>query len=443
MLSLSKKTMVVFVFVFVALAAVFFPISFNFVLLVCFLFWVVGVFFIPSSLFVSRFYWFIFGIFFILPVVFLGGSEYLLQGAFLTDIYLTDSQAILLIRLVLFHLVFFMLATFLVSDSVVVKNIDYEIRNIVLFYFLLIVTAVIVLGFNLLEMNAVYTQGYAAFQSDELSVKKNFFILLVEFLFLSLVSLGMSKKKYFCFFLLMIYSFSLIFTGIRMPGACLAFFAFLHFFTYWRSKFILVMIATLIMAPPVLMFTQSLRVYGYSALDYFDLAYGYFDLIRVLGYTVDTLKAVVSIGDVVDVSPFFKLFQILTIFLDRVFSVEVDFGYKAFAPEFTKYYDLDLFERTGTTFGSASVAEAWYYWGWGGVALVGSAAFFISCWFSKIAYSGGLVLTLIYLVALPKFIISVRNEVLGWFFESAIHLLLCVPFVIFCYVAFVKKEKIS
>lgn len=441
MFSLNKKILAIPA-LFALLGIVFFPISFSAVLFVCFVFWLLGVFVLPSSLFVARFYWFIFGLFFVVPIVFLGGEEYLLQGALLKEIFLNESQALMLVRLVMVFLVFFMSASFFCSNRMPYQKIEVDLYNYKIFYTLLVVSSLIVIGFNLLEMDAIYNQGYASFQSGELVLKKSFFVLIVEVLFLCLVSLGLSSRNRYCFFALILYAFSLVFTGVRMPGACLAFFGTLYFFPRWRSKFLLILVVSLVVAPPILMFSQALRVYGYYAVHYFDFWDGYYDLISVLGYTIDTLKAAISIENesAVSVSPFFKPLHILTIFLDRVFSVEVDFGYGAFGPEFTKYYDIVLFDRTGTTFGSSSIAEAWYYWGAVGVALVGAASCVISCWFSRVASRGGFFLSLIYIVALPKFVMSVRNEVVGWFFESLIFLMLCVPFVLFCHAVFIRKK---
>lgn len=407
------------------------------------LLWLLGFFCVQKDNFVAKFYWLIFGVFFVVPVVMLGGESYVYQGALLKDIRLDQGDVLIFSKIIFLFLLFFLLTSVVCSGFFEGEVESFDIRNKKLFSVLLTVSMLVVVVFNLVEMNAIYNQGYVAFQKGEVVVKKGFLVLLFEVLFFVLVALGFSLRDKRSFLFLMIYSMTSMFTGVRMPGATLAFFGVLYFFPYWRKRLVIVIFFMLLLSPPLLMFSQALRVYGYSAIDYFDFWYGYYDLINVLGYTVDTLKAAVAIGDESGfaISPFFKPLHVLSVFMERVLQVEFRFSFSSFGPELTKYYALDLYERTGTTFGSSSIAEAWYYGRYFGVAFLGVVSFCVASFFSKLAYRNTFLGSLIFLVIVPKFVMSVRNEVLGWFFESLIFLGICIPFVVFCYVCFVGGER--
>lgn len=406
------------------------------------LLWLVGFFCVQRESFVAKFYWLIFGVFFIVPIAVLGGESYVYYGAFLKSIQLAQDEVLLFSELIFLFLASFLLASFLCPEPVGRKVEFVYIKNTRWFGFFLSASALVVIGFNLVEMNAIYNQGYSSLYMGEVDVKKGFLVLLVEVFFFVLMALGVSFRDKRSFAFLIAYAMTSMLTGVRMPGATLAFFGVLYFFPYWRRHFVAVIVLMLVFAPPLLMLTQALRVYGYSAFEYFDIWHGYYDLINVLGYTVDTLKAAISIGDEQEfiVSPFFKPLHVLSIFLDRVFQVEFRFEYGSFGPEFTKYYALELYEQAGVTFGSSSIAEAWYYWRYFGVALLGIISFVFATYFSRMAYRNSFVGALVFLVVVPKFIMSVRNEVLGWLFESLIFLALCIPFIIVCYLFFLKKS---
>lgn len=405
-----------------------------------FIIWLVGSLLIPINIFVTLFYWFVFGVFFVLPVIMLGGVEYLVQGAFLKSLSLSEDQALLIVQLIFTYLVAFLGSVIIFAKKAKVSVSDKpNMVNKEIYYLLLVVLFCIVVGFNIIEIDAVYSEGYAAVQKGELSVKKGLVVLVAEVFLLTLLSLGLSTKNFFSFILLQLYAFSLVFTGIRMPGVTLAFFSFLYYFPHWRKRAFAIVILAIVVAPPLLMFTQALRMYGYSAFEYFSFWYGYYDLINVLGFTVDTLKAAVDIEDgAVSISPIYKPILIWSIFSERVLGHEFALTLGSFGPEVTKYYSSELYESLGTTVSSSSIAEAWYFMGWLGVAVLGIVTFSISKSLSTLAWKESFYSALLYLIVVPRFIMAIRNEMFGWFFESLIWLFMCLPFFVISYYFFYK-----
>lgn len=393
--------------------------------------WCLGLFLLDSKNFVARFYWVIFGVFFILPVLVLGGQFYLEHGTILGSILLAPEDTVTLVKVIFLFLSTFLFTATLGGPVSEVPDFSRGIKRQSLFYCFLCLSFLVVVSFNLIEMDAIYSQGYVAFQKGELAVKKSLPVLLFEIFFMVLVSLGLYAKSRICFVALMVYALTSMFTGVRMPGATLAFFGVLYFYPHWRVRLVSSLLVMMVCAPPLLMLTQDLRVVGYSAFSQFDLGKGYYDLIKVLGFTVDTLKAaiIVESGDF-NISPFFKPLQVLSVFLERVLGIEFSVPYTSFGPALTQYFEPELYERTGTTFGSSAIAEAWYYLGYLGVVLLGVGTFYISKFFSFLSYGSRVWGTLVYFIFLPRFIMSVRNELFGWFFEGAIFFALSIPFVL-------------
>ena len=446
LLSNSTRLLCFFVLAFFCFLAPFLLDRHIFTLFV-FLVLCISVCLINKKNFVARFYLVVFGVFFVLPPVILGEEDYLREGTFLKEVFLTADQAFVLQVILLIFILSFLFSSFF---KVRIRVSDAQFRsdfiNPRLYMALVLCSFFVIVFFNINEALAIYEQGYVDFQKGDVSVKKGMLILFVEVFFLCLVSVGLSRKVAISLWLVSLYSISLVFTGVRMPGACLLVLSWLYYHNWLRYNLTLLIVSSFLFAPPLLMFTQHLRVYGFSAFEVYDFFYGYYDLFKVLGFTIDTLKAsiyVVDIGHDLNISPLFKFYHVIGVFLERVLSVNVDFGYASFGPEVTKYFDYELFESTGTTVSSSSIAEAWYYLRWLGVVALGVCSYALCSMFSFFAYHRGSFFALLYITFLPRLIMSVRNELAGWFFEGLIFLALSIPFFLLCKFLFLRRNGLN
>ena len=405
---------------------------------VIFVLWVFGFIFIPRYNFVGFYFYLAFGLFFIVPIVLNGVNEYLSEGQLVHAIHLEESEVLTLLLSIVFFVGGFVL--FSLFQRLFVEKSNYYlgrcdscvIKNKSIFHLYMIIGFSIVSIFYLVKILAIQKYGYLAYHRGELPVEKSFFLLLIEFSVLSGLVFGIYKKKNIFYFMLVVYGVLIMLTGQRMPGATIIFLSSLYCFTFLRRHAVVVVFASILFVPPVMNLIQYYRFFGIDGITV-ERIFNYNDIFKVLGITIDTLKAAIDLDGFsgMNISLFYKPISIFYIFLERVFGLNVA-GFKlslgSFGAVSTNYYSPELFEK-GVTFGSSAIAEAMYHFGFWGVFLSGMAFSFMSGFFSRMAVSDSVWGALLFFVFSPRLFSAVRSDLIGWFFDGVIIFVFCGSFM--------------
>jgi hypothetical protein len=382
---------------------------------------------------VSSLYLFLFGIFFVLPPLFLGGEKFLEQGVYFTSIWLSVDE----IRILLFS-VFLFLSSFRLTIRLMPKLepsqepfLNYELKNKHFLLVLCLVSFLWITTFNIQEALAVLRQGYGALFDNTLSVQKGLTTFFIEQIFLGTSFLLILFKNKVGLYLLLIYGLTMMFVGQRMPPLFLCVFAVLIFRHLEGKKTRLILYSTIgfLLLSPILMFVQDFRE-GIEPLENLDMYRYYTDIWNVIGFSLDTLKAVVSYDGIypVDISPISRLYKFVEVILIRIFDVSAPSFPQGFSLEFTRSLEPELY-LAGRTFASSSIAEAYFFAGYFGVSLSGIFAATISKFGSKALHRKSLFMIAGFLIFMPKFFVSVRNELFGWLVEGMIYYVALLPFL--------------
>lgn len=394
--------------------------------------WVYVLLSISGTAVIERLYLLLFGVFFVLPPAILGGTEFLSIGQLFSSITLEFEDTVWLeVAITVFLLSFFFAVSKKINKShLVLPKSDSHIVNGKLYRILIFGSFFSILAFNIKEAIDVYTQGYAALFLGELKTQKSPLVLFIELTFICLAIIGLRHRKNYTFWLFIIYAVSLMGSGQRMPGATLllAVFVLHRPHLVQRTKFILYILLGLIVGPPILMFVQTLRAVGIEGIADIDVAYYYTDIWAVIGHSMDTLKVAIISDSLpeIDVNPFAKLFKMLDVISARVFGVALDLNAQGFGAAFSQFLAPDLFSEKKVTFASSSIAESYYFSGFIGVAFYGLASALICKFLTRVIFMGSLVQSVAFIVFLPRFLTSVRNELFGWMIEGVIFFVMMV-----------------
>jgi len=389
----------------------------------------------------------LFCFFFIGPLI-IFGIEFLSQGTFFKQIYLNpERQFDLLISLNLFlislsiSILFFYKRKKERHEFSVGSSFSGSSNYLILLYSLAFYFAI----FNIREMLAVFEAGYQVFQSGNLAFKKSFLEFFLEMALIILIAYGARNRNRHALIAGLIYALTYMSSGQRGPGFFLALTLILIYYpVFFRGKTIL--LTTLlgsIVGIPLVMFIQTLRVLGFDGVAKFDLAFYYNDIWNVIAYSFDTLKASFWYEGQVDlnISPFAKLLQVFDVALNRAFGYGFERESYGFAREFSSTLDPYLFETKGVTFASSGIAESYYFGGVFGVILYGPYVAFISNIFDKALFSKHTIIYSAILIFLPKYFVSVRNELLGWLYEGLVHFLILLAIISIIKFLFSKESK--
>jgi hypothetical protein len=395
---------------------------------------------ISGTAVIERLYLLLFGIFFVLPPTILGGINFLSIGQLFPSITLEFADTIWLeVAITVFLLSFF----FAVSKNIQKAHLalpkrNSHIENGKLYRILIFGSFFAILAFNVKESIEVYTQGYAALFLGELKTQKGLPVLFIELTFICLAIIGLRHRKNYTFWLFIVYSVSLMGSGQRMPGATLllAIFVFYRPHLMQGTMFIFYILLGLMVAPPILMFVQTLRAVGIEGIADKDVAYYYTDIWAVIGHSMDTLKVAIISDRLpeIDVNPFAKIFKILNVIFARIFGVALDLNVQGYGSAFSQFLAPNLFSEKTVTFASSSIAESYYFLGLTGVAFYGFSSALICRFLTRIIFMGSLAQSAAFIVFLPRFLTSVRNELFGWIIEGTIY------FVLMLFVMMIMKR---
>ncbi|MDP7150615.1 MAG: hypothetical protein QGI70_06500 [Paracoccaceae bacterium] len=411
--------------------------------------WLTSLSMVDKRQFFARFYYMLFGVFFVLPQAISNDIEFLSVGQFFQNINLTPVDVVKMQVAI-----FIFLATF-AGVILLTKNKQptlagptvTKINNISSFYPILLISFAIIISFNVAEALAVYSQGYQLYFSGGLGVQKSIPVLMVEYTFIVLAIFGITSRKFLPTVLLAIYAASLVLSGQRMPGAMLVILiaATAYPSGLLRRRFFLICALGFGVAPPLFMIVQTLRAVGFDGLETVDLLYFFTDFWAVIGHSLDTLKAAI-ISDqttVESVNLFARLNLTLNVVFSRVLGIDLGLSTNGFGVAFSQYFAPDLFFDRSVTFASSGIAESYYSLGMLGVVLYGAAAAWISFFFQRKMdrlHPFGL---LILFVFGPRFLVGVRNELFGWVFEGVIYFLSMYPVYLLLKIIFLKRTALE
>jgi hypothetical protein len=411
--------------------------------------WLVSLFMMDKRQFVARFYYMLFGVFFVLPQAISDDIDFLLVGQFFKNIDLTladvfNMQVAIFIFLATFSSVILMTKN---KQPIFAGVAITKINNKLLFYSTLLISFAIIISYNLQEALAVYSNGYHLYFSGEIGIQKNIPTLMVEYTFIVLAIFGITSRNFVPPILFATYAASLVLTGQRMPGAMLLILiaATAYPSGALRRRFLLISTLGFGVAPPLFMIVQTLRAVGFHGLENVDLLHFFRDFWVVIGYSVDTLKAaLVSDHTTVEsVNLFARLNQTLNVVFSRVLGIDLGLSTNGFGVSFSQYFAPELFFEGNVTFASSGVAESYYSLGLLGVVAYGAAAAWISFFFQRKMdrlHPFGL---LILFVFGPRFLGSIRNELLGWVFEGLIYFLTMYPVYRLLKIIFLKRTALE
>ena len=401
---------------------------------------VLAVFFALKKSSFSALFVIFFNIFFVLPFVVLG-DDFLERGTFYNFMLSESSVLRMLSHLYLFLFVFSGLT--LLTKSVSIKyQVSKEIFTLTKFYHIfLLITGVYMIVFNIREALYVWEHGYITLVGGAGDFKKNIVEFFVEILFLCLVIFGLKLKNRLALLLLVLYCFTWMLGGQRMPGFMMLVVLWVY---VWPTSFrgfstLFYIVSAFFLGVPLLNIIAALRIGGFELLSEINLWHSYVDIWHVIGFSFDTLKAVFFYDGQFEssITPFAKLFQVLSVFMERVFNIPVVFEQAGFAGEFSRYFNLSDYELKGVTFASSGIAEAYFFFGYFG-ALIYALIVFCCCRIFDwcLLRNSFISLAVLFLFA-PKFFVAVRNELFGWLWEGIIVFsvflviyLICKPFFV-------------
>lgn len=395
--------------------------------------WLISLSMIDRRQFLAQFYYLLFGVFFVVPPAIAREVEFLAVGQFFHSINLSPIDVVKMQFAVFTFLAVFPWSILLIKRSELSTSgtLETEIKNATMFYFVLVLSFIMVMSFNAREALAVYSQGYEIYFSGNLDVQKSMPILLMEYAFVVTAILGVTSRKMFPAVLMLVYAASLIMSGQRMPGAMLVILVAATAFpnSLLRRNFLFVAALGFGVAPPLMMIVQTLRAVGIDGLTGIDLLYFFTDFWAVIGHSLDTLKAAVISGQtsVDGVNLFARLNVTLNVVFSRVLGVDLSLSTNGFGTAFSEYFAPDLFYERRVTFASSGIAESFYVLGYLGVAIYAFAAAWLSIGFQKRMEIMDPLGLLVLFVFAPRFLVGVRNELFGWFFEGAIYFLTMYP----------------
>lgn len=392
-----------------------------------FLNWIVGLIVFRLKV-LSQFYIIFFGLFFIAPVMFLGGEEFLSQGTFFPALRLNDSQIDTMLLSVWIALVSMFTSSILFSsDREVAQKINYtSYKDNYLVPFTLTLLC-IVFVFNILEFKAVVEQGYYALINGSLDVKKGFAIAVAEYAFVALVCILTVKKTKWAFIFLIIYALSSMLSGARLPSFCLLMLVFSIFLIEKnkRPNLLLYMIVAYIVFTPFLMYLQDVRFNSeINEISSEDLIRYYTDIWNVVGFSYDTLKVSV-INSNVDFTLFSKLLKWVEVIVGRIFDASFKLEYNGFGTAYTFFYDSNLYYSGGSV-ASSSIAEIYVKFGFAGIVFYYTTLGWFLCFLNDKLRSKNPYYILFLIIFYPRILVSVRNESLGWFFEGLVYFIVSI-----------------
>ncbi len=407
-------------------------------------YWVYSLIFFPDKdNYLTFLYLFLFGLFFVLPAVFLGGGDFVGRGLLLHNISLESNEKIIFLIVISTFLVFFRLSTLSLPKArqqVLQLN---QLKNKSLLYFLFFISFCWISLYNIREAMAVIEEGYLKLAAGELSMSKGLITLAVEQVFIALSILLISSKNKAGLIFFLIYCLTLMLVGQRMPPLFLAFFALLYFqfLNGKRLNVVLLGVMAYVFLVPLIQLIAVLRTGNIGNFEFSDMGRFYIDIWNVVGHSSDTLKAsIVHDGTYnIIVSPFAQIFDILEVIMERLFGYESYELGNGFAVEFTKAYQPNLYEL-GVTFASSSIAEAYYFGGIVLVAILGLLTPFISTYLERSMKTQNLFYLAIFFIFAPRFFTSIRNEMIGWAISGIIYLLILIPFLYFVYRLFLSRR---
>lgn len=406
----------------------------NFGISWCFIYWLylLDVYRRSDNL-IGYLYLFLFGIFFVLTVIILGGQKFLEYGTFLLNISLNlDESKLFIIVICVFLSAFHISGLF--SNQLAFRDHNSILIRSRSIYSLLFLSFVWVISFNIVEAVAVYREGYLAFFSGELSVKKGVLTLFFEQIFLATAIILLSLKKRAAVILLVLYALSILASGQRMPSLFFIVCVLLYYRinNQKRTPIVLASVLGFFIFVPLLMWVQDLRSSQLGAGLSLDFARYYIDVWNVIGFSSDTLKAAITYDNSysLDMSIFQGIYKWVEVIGGRLFNFDVGANSVGFGSAFTEALDPALY-ALGITFASSSIAESYFYAGIFGVIFYGVFLNILSRLGTSAIYSSNIYILAAYVIFVPKIFVAVRNELFGWFFLGVIYYLILLPFLFF------------
>lgn len=381
-------------------------------------------------------YYLLFGLFFVLPFIFVSDDNFLRQGAYVAEIYLSSNESQLMVGLIsIFLYISYAQVSFCKLPSK--PSLAAETRENPFLLMAALLSLTVVLPFNIAEALEIYEAGYSALFDGSLGTKKGLGIFLAEQVFLVSSILLLRSGSSLALILLSLYAVSIIFVGQRMPYLIFLILCINFFYERRgvRINFAKWAFLGVIVFPPILLFIQDLRE-GINAGENMDFLRYYVDIWRVLGISIDTLKAAIVYDGThpVDVAPFNKFSQLVSVAAERILGLRYQTEGAGFGAEFTRAYSPALFSLD-RTFASSSIAEAYFYFGVLGVVILPIAMFHVTNALATCSRSQNFYVVLIFFIVTPKFFTAIRNELFGWVFESVLYLipifLVYVSYVLF------------
>ena len=176
----------------------------------------------------------------------------------------------------------------------------------------------------------------------------------------------------------------------------------------------------LVITPPLLLISARFRVGNLEDVNiYLLLENSYFELYKILGITLNTLKGAIIMFDN-DVS--FSLFSRFTSTISSVYnkllsgdqlSMQEKLDHGTFGSVITNYFDPDIYEK-GVTISSSFISESYLFASYLGVILIAFFHVFLTKYLSSLRIDSSFISWVTYLTITNWLLNSVRNDAVGW-----------------------------
>ena len=376
-----------------------------------------------------------FSIFFVIPFLVLE-DDFLRSGTFYVFTLSEGNVLSMLVYLYLF-LFFFTLLILLARGIPIYHRLSKDFCTFNKYYYLLLlITGIYMVVFNVREALYVWDQGYVALVQGAGDFKKHILEFFVEMVFLCSVIFGLRLRNRAAIMMLILYCISGMLGGQRMPGFMMLVVLFISVrpksFRGLSETFYIVVVFCV--AVPLLHVIAALRMGGFELLSSIDIWHSYEDVFYVIGFSFDTLKAVFFYEGQFEVSvtPFAKLFQVSSVFMDRVFDIPIVFDKAGFAGEFARNFNPFAYESKGVTFASSGIAESYFFFGYFGAPVYALIVFICCRGFDWCLLRNSFISLAVLFVFAPKFFVGVRNELFGWLWEGGIIFIVLVSVYFAC-----------
>jgi hypothetical protein len=391
---------------------------------------------------------FMFSVFYVWPIIIINDMDWHSSGYFLSDLNLTEKQ----VREVILVINSYLLAVSFINnfrfnfDWVKLKGrdvFDLQRLNINFVLSLLSILSIFIFIFYIAKIQAIQSEGYAAYHLGTISVQKGMGFVMLELFFSVLVYYAIWRKSKIGIFYFILYNVLILMTGLRMP-------VILNMLIFWyvlrqdpiisKKKYLSSYLIGVIVLPPVLYLAQLWRVGAeltrYNMLDFISTSYN--QIFYVLGASIDTVRSAILLPDTLSdygISLFWKIETVARSLYNKItgagqLDLEDKLDSGSFSTISTYNFDSARF-YDGATSGSSFLAESYLSLGFLGIIIAALFHVYLSQFLHSLKYKESFFHFLLVVLIAHSFLNSIRNDSIGWLFIVAIYYVVYILIIYF------------